>query len=131
MYRRHNRPRVAPMTLEINKNKSSLAQADLAELKLLIGASSDRALLPGENERLELILAANPEARTIYTAYMQLDAGLDWKIRGSQSVEEVLERSRQTASCSMGPGRLTQALRPVLTRMRSFSLLALAASLAF
>jgi hypothetical protein len=119
------------MTPEINKNKSSLAPSELAELKDLIGASSDRPLLPGESERLELILAASREARSIFTAYMQLDAGLDWKIRGSQSVAEVLERSRQTASCSMEPGRLTQAVRPVLMRMRSFSLLALAASLAF
>lgn len=119
------------MNSENNNNTCSLTRCELNELKQLVAASSDGTLLSGESERLEQMLAASREARSIYIAYMQLDAGLDWKIRGSQSVEGALARSRQSASCSLEPDRLAQAVRPVLTRNRLFSLVALAASLAF
>ena len=36
--------------------------------------------------QLEQLLLTNREARSIYMAYMQIDSGLDWKIRGRQSV---------------------------------------------
>jgi hypothetical protein len=119
------------MTSKNDNNEKSLTRSELAELNQLIAASSDRALQPCENERLEQLLKSSREARSIYTAYMQLDAGLDWKIRGNQSVEGVVERSRQAANCLKELDDLSQAVRPKLARMRMLSLLALAASVMF
>ena len=82
------------MTPEHDNTNPPLSRTELAELKELIAASSDRSLLPAESERLQQMLAARREARSVYTAYMQLDANLDWKVRGNQSVDAVVESSR-------------------------------------
>jgi FecR protein len=119
------------MTSKNDHNEKSLTRSELAELNQLIAASSDRALEPCENERLEQLLKSSREARSIFTSYMQLDAGLDWKIRGCPSLESVVERSRKAASCLAELDELSQAVRPKLARMRMLSLLALAASVMF
>src|SRR6478672_1900690 len=114
-----------------DNNKPSLSRTELAELKQLIAASSDRGLTADECAKLEQMLSASREARSVYIAYMQLDAGLDWKIRGTHSVDAALERSCQTATILADSDGFEQSAVPAVKRIRSFSLLALAASLFF
>src|SRR6478672_11195858 len=114
-----------------DNNKPSLSRTELAELKQLIAASSDRGLTADECAKLEQMLVASREARSVYIAYMQLDANLDWKIRGNQSVDGIIERSRHPETLVRELDRLEEAARPMLTRMRLLSLLAVAASIGF
>jgi hypothetical protein len=64
---------------------------DVPELKRLIAALSDGQLQPAEHDRLESLLRKHREARAIYMAYMQIDSGLDWKVRGRQSVRSLAD----------------------------------------
>src|SRR5262249_14320156 len=90
----------------------------------------DRALSHDESERLEEMLVASRDARSVYIAYMQLDAGLDWKVRGSQSLDGMLlEHSQQLTTALRAPVQAPGATQPRLTRRRLISLLALAASI--
>lgn len=70
---------------------------DIAELQRLIDASCDGVLQPDERDRLESMLAGSSEARSIFRAYMQLDAGLAWRIRGRDSLSGLVELSNQEA----------------------------------
>src|SRR5215208_6698815 len=119
------------MTEQTPNTSPPLIRSELAELKALIAASSDRELLPAEIERLQQILATHQEARSLYIGCMQLDSNLDWKIRGSQSVDTIVQRSRDAASLMSELDRVEQPHRPALARRRLFALLAVAASLCF
>src|SRR6478735_2676785 len=118
MYRRHDRTTIASMTAD--NNKPSLSRSELAELKQLIAASSDRGLTADECAKLEQMLSASREARSVYIAYMQLDAGLDWKIRGCHPVDAVLELSCQTEATLADPDDFEPSAAPAVKRMRSF-----------
>jgi hypothetical protein len=117
------------MISENDNTSPPLNLAELANLKELIAARSDRDLAPAENERLQEILATSRDARSIYIAHMQLDAVLDWTIRGSQSVDGIVERSRHPVSLLRELGRLEEPGRQWLARKRMFSYLAVAASI--
>jgi hypothetical protein len=119
------------MIPENEQNNLPLTPSAMAELKELIAASSERELLPAESERLEKALASSRDARSVYIGYMQLDADLDWTIRGNQSVDGIVERSRHPETLIRDLDRLEQAARPMLRRMRLLSILALAASVSF
>src|SRR4051812_5500779 len=119
------------MILENDQNNLPLSRSEMTELKELIAASSERTLLRAESERLEQMLAASREARSVYIAYMQLDADLDWKIRGSQSVDGIVKRSRHPETLVRELDELEAAARPAFTRKRMLSLLAVAASVSF
>src|SRR5688500_7585353 len=73
-----------------NGNHDPQSRFDIAELKQLIAISRDGARQPAEHSRLEEILSTGRNARAMYIAYMQLDAGLDWKVRGRQSLDGLL-----------------------------------------
>jgi hypothetical protein len=118
------------MISENDNTNPPLTRAELAELKVLIAASSDGDLSSAESERLQHLLAASSEARSLYIGYMQLDADLDWRIRGSQSVDGIVESSRHPASLLRELDRLDHPGRPSLSRKRLLSLFA-AASVAF
>ena len=79
-----------------SSDNQSSAPLDLAELRRLIAALSDGQLQPAEHAQLEQLLRTNREARSIYMAYMQIDSGLDWKIRGRQSVCGLADLSSKT-----------------------------------
>jgi hypothetical protein len=119
------------MIPENDNTNPPLAPSELAELKALIAASSDGDLSSAESERLQQLLAASGEARSVYIGYMQLDADLDWRIRGSQSVDGIVESSRHPASLLRELDRLDQASRPWLARKRLLTLFAVAASVSF
>jgi ferric-dicitrate binding protein FerR (iron transport regulator) len=117
------------MTPEQNKANPPLSRIELAELKELIVASSDRSLLSSESERLQQMLAASREARSVYMSYRQLDANLDWKVRGNQSVDAVVESSRRAANLAKELNLIDDRDRLAITRKRSLSVFALAAAL--
>ena len=119
------------MIPENDNTNPPLTRPELAELKDLIAASSDGVLSPAESERLQQLLTANPDARSVYIGYMQLDAGLDWKIRGNQSVDGIVESSRHPASLLRELDRLDESRRASLSRKRLLSLFAVAASVSF
>ena len=80
----------------------------MAELKRLIADLSDGQLQPADRDRLEQLLLAHREARSMYMAYMQIDAGLDWKVRGGQSVHGLTDMTFEravTAASSDGARR--------------------------
>jgi hypothetical protein len=73
-----------------NSNRDALTPQEIADLKRLIAIGRDGVLQEPEHSRLEQLLSASREARAMYIGYMQLDAGLDWKVRGSQSLDGLL-----------------------------------------
>jgi hypothetical protein len=108
---------------------SPLSPIELAELKRLIAISSDRGLDAEESAQIEKILASSREARSIYIGYMQLDAALDWKVRGHNSLDDVVEKSRCVSALLTRPDSFEQLLGSGLKRKRLLSLMALAASI--
>jgi hypothetical protein len=109
-----------------------LEPLDVSELKRLMAALSDGQLQPADHERLELLLRTHRDARSMYMAYMQIDSGLDWKIRGRQSVRGLADLSKQCSSV-VAPAQPRSSVRPVarLRSQRVFLGAALAASLVF
>src|SRR5262245_32365082 len=112
------------MTPERDKTNLPLSRPELAELNELIAASTDRSMLPAESERLQQMLAASHEARSVYMAYRQLDANLDWNVRGNQSVDAVVESSRRAASLVKELELIDETDRSAVTRTRLISLFA-------
>ena len=86
------------MTPEHDNTNPPLTRTELAELKRADRRQQRSRIAPGRKRTAQQMLAASREARSVYIAYMQLDADLDWKVRGNQSVDAVVESSRQTAS---------------------------------
>src|SRR6185436_2516608 len=78
-------------------DNAPLEPTEVAELKRLIAAKSDDALSPEDSSRLQQLLTAKREARSLYISYMQLDSGLDWRIRGHDALQKLAEGSRLTA----------------------------------
>jgi len=111
-------------------SNSPLTPAELAELKRLIAVSSDRGLGAEEGAQLEKLLWNSREARSIYIGYMQLDASLDWKIRGNNSLDDVVEKSRSVSAILTSSYELKRPIPSWLKRKRLISLLALGASVA-
>jgi ferric-dicitrate binding protein FerR (iron transport regulator) len=80
-----------------HSHNAPLEPNEVAELKRLIAAKSDDALSPEDSRRLQQLLTAKREARVLYISHMQLDAGLDWRIRGHDALQKLTEAYRLTA----------------------------------
>jgi ferric-dicitrate binding protein FerR (iron transport regulator) len=80
-----------------HSHNAPLEPAEVADLKRLIAAKSDNALTPEDSIRLQQLLSAKREARLLYISYMQLDSGLDWRVRGHDSLQK-LKDTRLTAA---------------------------------
>ncbi len=60
---------------------------DAARLQWLVFQCCEGALTPAEHDELEQALRASRDARRSYTAAIQVDAALDWRIRGRQKLK--------------------------------------------
>jgi ferric-dicitrate binding protein FerR (iron transport regulator) len=99
--------------MNAESHNSPLLPDEMAELKRLVAAKSDDALSLAERDQLEQLLSASREARSMYISYMQLDAGLDWRIRGRDSLQKLAGAPRLSAFGYQRNGSTSAALTDV------------------
>src|SRR6185369_15055857 len=106
--------------------------AEVAELKRLFAAKSDDALALSERDRLQQLLSTSREARSLYISFMQLDASLDWRIRGRDSLQKLTAASHNGKAATMLDWTTEPCCEPPVRKNRvSYIAIGLAASLLF
>jgi hypothetical protein len=80
------------------------------ELWLLVEAMVDGAVTPGERERLEGRLRAEPQARLFYVAYLDLHAHLQWRTRGESAPPAGASLPRSEVQGRWRPRRLWESV---------------------
>src|SRR3954454_24043396 len=75
-------------------NTQPLSPIQLAELKRLTAGRAHGSLQQSDCDRLEQILSESSEARSSFIAYMQVEAALKWRIRGTHSMDALRRFSK-------------------------------------
>jgi len=115
-------------------NTQPLSPIQLAELKRLTAGRAHGSLQQSDCDRLEQILSESSEARSSFIAYMQVEAALKWRIRGTHSMDALRRFSKapepDTNNSAQHPSG-TASRRLFSSRRLYYVTTAIAASLIF